>query len=61
MLECRYRNDDSPLIFIEYTPKKIIKSFHYKDKKKQTHIYNIIDEETIQSSVINIDKNETDV
>ena len=43
MLECRYRNDDSPLIFIEYTPKKIIKSFHYKDKKKQTHIYNIDD------------------
>ena len=49
MLECRCRNDDSPLIFIEYTPKKIIKSFHYKDKKKQTHIYNIDDrEETIQ-------------
>ena len=48
MLECRYRNDDSPLIFIEYTPKKIIKSFHYKDKKKQTHICNINDEENNQ-------------
>ena len=60
MLECRYRSDDSPLIFIEYTsddsplifieytPKKIIKSLHYKDKKKQTHIYNIDDEENNQ-------------
>ena len=43
MLECRYRNDDSPLIFIDYTPKQIIKSFHYKDNKKQKHMYNIIE------------------